>query len=252
MTALAQEKMSSMERWTHKVFTLTSGTKAYKGAQCVLVLATSKVKPGVAGSGLVMIGTFDQTVDAAAGDLPVNVNLGMEIEVIWWVNSGTSPVAATDILALCYVEDDQTVSLAPASTGAPVSGRVWAVDTIKGVAVQKLAQVAVGSGGGGRLAEVALTAFSSNNINVADNPASGNIYDVPATGAGSTVTLPAAATEGSVLYFVADGTKNGHAVTYRDATGPVSLTTALTASKRHLVVATFLNGLWNANAYVGP
>ncbi len=55
-----------------------------------------------------------------------------------------------------------------------------------------------------------------------------------------------------MLYFVADGTKNGHTVTYRDATGTVALTTALTASKRHLVVATFLNGLWNANAYVGP
>ena len=78
------------------------------------------------------------------------------------------------------------------------------------------------------------------------------VYDVPTTGAASTITLPASSIEGATIQFVADGTKNAHTVTYRDATGPTALTTALLASKRHLVVATYLGGKWFANAYVSP
>jgi len=92
----------------------------------------------------------------------------------------------------------------------------------------------------------------SNDSVIASDPASGLIYDIPTTAAASTVTLPAAAAEGTILYFVADGTKNGHTVQYRDATGPVNLTTALTASKRHQVTAIYLNAKWTANAYVSP
>ena len=53
-----------------------------------------------------------------------------------------------------------------------------------------------------------------------------------------------------MLYFSADGVKNAHTVQYRQGATP--LTTALTASKRHLVVALFLDGTWRANAYVSP
>jgi hypothetical protein len=122
------------------------------------------------------------------------------------------------------------------------------------VAVELLSGVPTGTASLDGLAgiETALAAFSSNNINLGASPNSGAVYDIPTTAAASTVTLPATATEGTILYFVADGTKNGHTVQYRDATGPVNLTTALTASKRHLVIAVALNGLWNCNAYVSP
>jgi hypothetical protein len=95
-------------------------------------------------------------------------------------------------------------------------------------------------------------AYVSNDLVIADNPANGLIFDVPTTGAASTVTLPAAAREGTRVYFSADGTKNGHTVQYRDATGPVNLTTALTASKRHSVTALFLGSKWVAQAYISP
>lgn len=78
------------------------------------------------------------------------------------------------------------------------------------------------------------------------------VYDVPATGAASTITLPAAPPDGSRAVFLADGTKNAHTVQYRDATGPTNLTTALTASKRHEVLVYALGGKWFANAYVSP
>lgn len=96
------------------------------------------------------------------------------------------------------------------------------------------------------------TAFAANDSIIAANPPSGTTYDIPTTGAASTVTLPATAAEGTILYFTADGTKNGHTVQYRDASGPVNLTTALTASKRHLVVAIRQGSLWFCNAYVSP
>lgn len=80
----------------------------------------------------------------------------------------------------------------------------------------------------------------------------GATYDVPTTGAASTITLPAAAPDKTRVFFTADGTKNGHTLTYRDATGPTNLTTALVASKRHFVECVKLGGKWFANAYTSP
>jgi hypothetical protein len=78
------------------------------------------------------------------------------------------------------------------------------------------------------------------------------IYDVPATSAASTVTLPVDAPDATRVTFAANGTKNAHTVQYRDSSGPTNITTALTASKRHLVIAQKLGGMWFANAYVSP
>jgi hypothetical protein len=249
VTALIKERMSSFERWTYKEFPLAVGNKAFQGAIAALDLSTGKVEPGHAETDLFVIGKFAETVDATAAEALVNVNLGMEIEVEWWDNSGTNPVAATDVGSLCYVEDDQTAAIS--ASGGSVLGRVWAVDALRGVAVEKLQSVPGGSGGAG-LVETDPGAFASNDLVIAASPNSGSIYDIPATGAASTVTLPAAADEGAMLHFVADGAKNAHTVQYRDATGPTNLTTALTASKRHQVTAIFLNGKWTANAYVSP
>lgn len=103
-----------------------------------------------------------------------------------------------------------------------------------------------------RLASASAPAFASNDSTIPTNPASDAIYDVPATSAASTITLPATARERTRLTFFADGVKNAHTVQYRDATGPTNLTAALTASKRHVVVAVFLGGKWGAVAGVSP
>lgn len=78
------------------------------------------------------------------------------------------------------------------------------------------------------------------------------VYDVPATGAASTITLPAGAPDGARVFFSADGTKNANTVQYRDATGPTNITAALTASKRHLVCCVKQNGAWFALSTVSP
>ena len=245
MTALAKSRMSQPERWTYKEFTLASGTIAYQGGIASLVLGVGKVHPGVAENGALVIGKFASDKDASAADQIVTVYFDRERAIEWFANSGTSAVAATDIGALCFVEDDQTVRIAGA--GYTIAGRVWGVDSVKGVAVERL-DFATND----NLTKAAAQSWTVNDLVLAASPPSRTVYDIPTTTGASTVTLPATASEGTTIQFVADGTKNGHTVQYRDATGPTNLTTALTASKRHLVVCTFLNSKWYANAYVSP
>lgn len=251
MTALAQERMRQRERWGYMRFPLAVGNKAWKHGIATIDLSTGKCEPGHAETDLYVIGLFNETVDATSAEALVNVKLSRELDIEWWANDSSS-ISAANVGSLCYVVDDQSVTIT--ASGASVAGRIWGVDATKGVAVEALQAIPSGTTSldGLKAIETVLTAFSSNNINLGASPNSNAIYDVPATGAASTITLPATASEGTIVYFVADGTKNGHTVTYRDATGPVNLTTALTASKRHMVTAAYLNGIWNATAYISP
>lgn len=247
MTALSADKALYREVWNDRTFTLKSGELVYKGALVAIELGTAYVVEATGASDELVIGTAMEKVDATSAAKSIAVKLEREIHVLYLANG--SSIAAADQGAICYVADDQTVSLSPTSAGASVAGRVWAVDSVRGVAVELLQPV---SQSGALLTERSPGAFAANDLVIADNPASGSVFDVPTTAGASTVTLPAAAREGTVIYFVADGTKNGHTVQYRDATGPANLTTALTASKRHLTVCTFLNSKWYANAYMSP
>jgi hypothetical protein len=251
MTALAAERFRRTDTWKHRQFTLAAGTKAWKGGRAMFdtTSATStKVIPAVsAKDALVAIGIFDETIDATAAAALVQVDLEREIAIEWWPNAtSTDAVAATDLGKTAYAFDDQTVTITRAGR-SPV-GRIWAVDTVKNlVAIER----STGGTGDSLASMPAVASFTANDWAPA-SVVNGAIYDVPTTAAASTITLPAAASDGTLIYFAADGTKNGHTVQYRDGTGPVNLTTALTASKRHLVVAAKRGGLWFANAYVSP
>lgn len=249
MTALTAQRSRSQDVWKYRQFTLASGSKAYKGGQCVINPGTGKVIPASAAVGQISIGVFAETVDASStgtnADTPINVDLVREVQLEWWPNSGSNAVAATDLGALCYMEDDNVVGISP--IGFSLAGRVWGVDSVRGVAVERLSASAAP-----QLTQSPAVAFAANDLVIANNPVSGTLYDIPTTAGASTVTLPATSKKGTILYFKADGTKNGHTVQYRDGTGPVNLTTALTASKRHLCVAVFDGTSWFANAYVSP
>jgi hypothetical protein len=250
MTALLQGRARIFDRWTHRQFPLAVGNKAWQGGQCAIDLSTGKVEPAHAELDLFVFGTFDETIDATAAEALVNCNFGIEIEVEWLENDGS--ISPTNVGSLCYAVDDQTVSLNGA--GKSVSGRVWSVEP-QGVAVQHLPTLG-GSGvdapAGTNAPSYAAPAYVSNELIIPASAPSGVLIGVPTTTGASTVTLPAAPDDGDALTFFADGVANAHTVQYRDATGPVLLTTALTASKRHLVFCRALGGKWAANAYVSP
>lgn len=244
MTALAAERRRRQEPWKYKEFTLSSGHKAWKGGAAAIAIGTGEVVPASSAPDLFYIGTFAKTVDATAASKTVGVDLVEEIWLEWFVNAtSTDACAATDIGRLAYMLDDQTVTITP--TGRSPMGRIWAVHATKGVAIQKLDFAAPAA------PQPDEGEFTSNDYAPA-SLVNGAVYAVPETGAASTVTLPAAAPDGTIVYFAADGTANGHTVQYRDETGPTNLTTALTASKRHLVIAAKRGGAWVANAYVAP
>lgn len=247
MTAQSAARPITRGRIIQPTFYLKSGEVVYKGALVAFELGTAFVVEATGASDELVIGTAIRDVDASAASKPIDVQLEREVQTVFFKNG--SSITAANQGQICYVTDDQTVSLTPNAAGVCVAGRIWSVDTVQGVEVELLQPL---TQGGGLLAERAITAFASNDAIVVDYPPTGTVYDIPTTAAASTVTLPAAAAEGTELVFVADGTKNGHTVQYRDATGPENLTTALTASKRHQVRATFLNGAWTANAYVSP
>lgn len=249
MTALSAGK--ALNRRTiarDATFTLASGQTVWKGALIAVKLGTGTVVEATGASDELVIGVAMADVNASAAAKPLAVEFTTPMFGIYFANG--SSIAATNIGDICYVADDQTVSLTPIASGASVAGRVWGVDSTLGVLVEILRPL---SQGGNLLASRSLPAHVSNDVILTTALAiPGSVFDIATTASATTVTLPATATEGTVLTFVANGTKNGHTVQYRDATGPTNLTTALTASKRHQVTAVYLNGIWTANAYVSP
>ncbi len=252
MTAVTHPgRARSFDRWAHRGFPLAVGQVVHKGGRAAIDLQTGKCVKVTEDPGLFVIGSFDRAYDATDGEVRASVDLGIEIEVEWLDNAETNPVTPADVGHACFYADDQTVTMNGA--GRSLAGRVWEVDeAAKLVAVEKLqgAGIDATTSGGG----LELPAFASNNVNVGavEEQLHGGLFDIPATSAASTITLPASAEDGTEITFSADGVKNAHTVQYRDETGPTVLTTALTAAKRHVVICVKLDGTWRANAYVSP
>ena len=130
----------------------------------------------------------------------------------------------------------------------PVPGARWA-QTVASGGIARL-EVDFGAVENALLAPAATFVYTSNDFAVTTQP-SGTVFDVATTAANSTISLPANAPSGTIYYFRADGTKNGHTVTYRDVT--TALTTALTASKVHGVTVVCNNNAWAVvGLYVSP
>lgn len=244
MTALAMDRSIDLPKWDVKEFTLASGNKAFKNARLGFNKSTGKVQLMSSTPGLLPIGRAFRAVDATSADKVCAVKIDRTLNLEWLANATAgNAVVSGDIGSLCFYLDDNTVTRT--ATGRSIAGRVWAVDATNGVLVEHLSLEPTNQ------LQPATGSYTANDY----APASienGAIYDVPTTAAASTITLPAAAPDGTVAYFSADGTKNGHTVQYRDATGTVNLTTALTLSKRHLVTVAKRDGKWTANAYVAP
>ena len=249
MSALTTKRMGQTYVFRVLELTLASGNKAYhNGRACI---SGGKAVPASSAPGLVPIGKFvtnpADLVDATSGDMTVSVDFEEEHFCEWWANATSSDaVAATDIGKMAYMLDDQTVTIT--STGRSPAGRIWGVDSVKGVLIEAPSETVHAKG---TLSQQTLPAYASND-SAPTSLEQDAVYDVPTTAANSTITLPEAAPDGTRVFFLADGTKNGHTITYRDATGPVSLNTATTASKRHLATAIKNLGKWAVSVTVAP
>jgi hypothetical protein len=196
MTAAAAARSRKTSTWRLKEFTLASGLIAYQGAIAAIETSGSdagKVKPGATSPSLVVIGVFSETVDATSAAKAVTVDLLREVELEWFVNGSSSDaVAATDVGKLCYVLDDQTVSIL--AGGKSVCGRIWAVDSTKGVAVEKMNAVAQTNA----FAYAAIDATNDVTITVAQ----GGRRQITAAGNGKNVTLSTSgAVAGDVIHI---------------------------------------------------
>lgn len=244
MTALAVNKGLRERAVKYLEFTLTSGKVGFQGAAAFLDTTTGKVIPAALSSSCIFIGHFAAKCDATSGDTTCTVNLLKEVVLTYFVNGTASDaIAATDVLKEAWALDDQTASILP--VGKSRLGRIWDVSATKGIGIEKVDSDL-------ELAPpIATWVYTANDFAPA-TVVPGAVYDVATTGAASTITLPAAAPDGTIVYFAADGTKNGHTVTYRDATGPTAISAATTASKRHLAICVKNAGKWTCNVVVGP
>lgn len=242
MTALSAEKTRDTENWVYKEFTLT-GVKAWKGALAFLILSgasAGKLTDNPAAN-TTQIGVFWRTSDATAADTTVTVRLDREYQNLEWLVNGDA-IAATDFGKFCYATDDNTAQKAPLA-GFPL-GKIMAVDSVLGVLVLKTGFADLPPVG-------TLPAFAAGDT-APTAIAHLAVYDVPTTAANSTISLPAATAypDGVRAYFAADGTKNGHTLTFRDVATAISAAT--TASKRVFAVAMTMGGKWFVSLTVGP
>lgn len=242
MTALIQDKLRKTQRWAYAKLILATGSRCFKGS-AMAWNGAGKIVRASSIPGLVPCGVATEEADATSADKLVVVELPAPVKLEYFVNAETSAVAATDLGKHCFFLDDQTVTMS--GNGRSKAGRVWDISgNLVGVEL-------VGDNAEEDLAE-AVTGLSFTSNNLAVTVQHGAVYDIPTTGAASTVTLAAPTRDGIEATFLADGTKNGHTVQYRDATGTVLLTAALTASKRHLVRVVSLGGVWAASSSVAP
>ncbi len=117
---------------------LAASQSVFQGGIACADITTGTVKKGAAANAnLLRIGEFNETFDNSAGTGTVQVNVLLDHEVVcrWYDNdTGANKVAASDLFSDVYILDDHTVTTS--SSGNSKAGRCWAVDSVKGVAVE--------------------------------------------------------------------------------------------------------------------
>lgn len=126
---------ATKKKWLEYVkIALTNAIAVEKGEMACIDTATGLLTVGATSTTLIPIGYFEED-GTGDGSALFKVRLFHGVWVHFWDNdSGGTPVVAADLLGPCYILDDRTVT--GNATGASVAGRVWAIDSIDGVAVE--------------------------------------------------------------------------------------------------------------------
>jgi hypothetical protein len=139
VTALAAKRAVKFKRFTTISLAATASDTYYQGALVGFDTATGLLVVGQALTTFVPIGKVVEDTTLGAGGGSVLVELFREVVAMWFANSAdTDEVTSTSIGGLAYVVDDQTVADNDSSNTRSVLGRVWAIDSAKGVLVEPL------------------------------------------------------------------------------------------------------------------
>lgn len=137
MTALAASRIAQKETLS-SVSLAGKAEQVYQGGIACFDTSTGLVAKAFASTTLHPIGRYaDDQLTASGGT--VLVKLFKEVVIHWFANDTTHPVVAADIGGLCYLLDDQTVADTDLTNTLSVAGRVWKIDSVKGVGVEMVA-----------------------------------------------------------------------------------------------------------------
>lgn len=128
MTALSADRNTPFRANEDFSFPVAAAVKIYAGA-LVALNATGYATPGAVATTLKAIGRAEEQVDnslGADGDVTVKVRRGL----FRFANSGTDPIAVTDIGNDCYIEDDQTVAKTDGVGTLSIAGKIRDVDAL--------------------------------------------------------------------------------------------------------------------------
>jgi hypothetical protein len=130
-------RMKAPEAWSYAELPLGNGVVAERGLLAAYDLTNNVLVLAVSGSPsavLVPLGYFDED-RTGDGTTPARVQLFREVWLHWFKNDGTNPVLAANIFDDCYLVDGRTVSISSLTNTRSKAGKVWAVDSVKGVLI---------------------------------------------------------------------------------------------------------------------
>lgn len=110
--------------------------QVYQGGRACIDTSTGLIAKAFASTTLVPIGVYVEDQLTVSGQT-VLVDLDKETTARWYLNSTAGDlIAVAQIGSDCYLVDDNTVAKTSNSGARSVAGRVWRIDTIKGVLVE--------------------------------------------------------------------------------------------------------------------
>jgi hypothetical protein len=137
MAALTQKRMSRSVKFSD-VELAAKNEAVFQGGIACFDTSTGLVAKAFVSTTLIPIGLFAEDSAAAASKV-VPVKLFREVEAVWMPNAGGGEaVVAANIGGLCYLRDDNTVGVDDDTNTLSVFGRVWKLDTNRGVLVEPL------------------------------------------------------------------------------------------------------------------
>lgn len=144
MTALANKRFNIPRKFSD-INLAGKNEQVFQGGIACFDTSTGLVAKAFVSTTLHPIGFFDPVAPGTSGDVTtpsggsVHVKLFREVTAYWFANATAGDaIAAADVGGICYLLDDQTVAQNDATNTRSAAGRIWAIDTVKGVLVEPL------------------------------------------------------------------------------------------------------------------